>query len=130
MREIRANDRVRSAWTVSVVDFSAPGVSPQWLATEYVAAPWPGDWGHRHRHGPLGAPALWCLARELSAALVAVRAAGVVHRDKKTPPRSRRTEWYGEEARLAVGPRAVGQRWAWGSGGRRAAVGVGRRAEP
>ncbi|WP_162688803.1 MULTISPECIES: hypothetical protein [unclassified Streptomyces] len=26
-REIRANDRVRSAWTVSVVDFSAPGSS-------------------------------------------------------------------------------------------------------
>ncbi|MFD9303409.1 serine/threonine-protein kinase [Streptomyces sp. NPDC060048] len=80
-REIRANDRVRSAWTVSVVDFSAPGASPQWLATEYVAAPSLGDWVHRQ--GPLAAPALWCLARELSAALVAVRAAGVVHRDIK-----------------------------------------------
>ncbi|MFZ3474881.1 serine/threonine-protein kinase [Streptomyces sp. 4.24] len=80
-REIRANDRVRSAWTVSVVDFSAPGSSPQWLATEYVAAPSLGDWVHRR--GPLTTPAVVCLARELSAALVAVRAAGVVHRDIK-----------------------------------------------
>ncbi|MFF1412104.1 serine/threonine-protein kinase [Streptomyces sp. NPDC058289] len=80
-REIRANDRVRSAWTVSVVDFSASGASPQWLATEYVAAPSLGEWVHRH--GPLTGPALWILARELSAALVAVRAAGVVHRDIK-----------------------------------------------
>ncbi|MFD5142255.1 serine/threonine-protein kinase [Streptomyces sp. NPDC058401] len=80
-REIRANDRVRSAWTVSVVDFSAPGASPQWLATEYVAAPSLGEWVHRH--GPLTGPALWSMARELFAALVAVRAAGVVHRDIK-----------------------------------------------
>lgn len=80
-REIRANDRVRSSWTVSVVDFSAPGASPQWLATEYVAAPSLADWVRRH--GTLATPAVWCLARELSAALVAVRAAGVVHRDIK-----------------------------------------------
>ncbi|WP_327302375.1 serine/threonine-protein kinase [Streptomyces sp. NBC_01298] len=80
-REIRANDRVRSAWTVSVVDFSAPGASPQWLATEYVAAPSLGEWVHRH--GPLTGPALWSLTRELLAALAAVRAAGVVHRDIK-----------------------------------------------
>ncbi|MFZ3494930.1 serine/threonine-protein kinase [Streptomyces sp. 5.8] len=80
-REIRANDRVRSPWTVSVVDFSAPGASPQWLATEYVAAPSLGEWVHQH--GPLPEPALWSLARELLAALVAVRAAGMVHRDIK-----------------------------------------------
>lgn len=80
-REIRTNDRVRCAWTVSVVDFSPPGASPQWLATEYVAAPSLGDWVHRY--GPLAEPALWCLARELSAALVTVREAGVVHRDIK-----------------------------------------------
>ncbi|MCX4631948.1 serine/threonine-protein kinase [Streptomyces sp. NBC_01443] len=80
-REIRTNDRVRSAWTVSVVDFSPPGVLPQWLATEYIAAPSLGDWVHGH--GPLAEPAVWCLARELSSALVAVRAAGVVHRDIK-----------------------------------------------
>ncbi|MEU3778357.1 serine/threonine-protein kinase [Streptomyces sp. NPDC032472] len=79
--EIRTNDRVRCAWTVSVVDFSPPGATPQWLATEYVAAPSLGDWVRTH--GPLAAPAVACLARELSAALVAVRAAGVVHRDIK-----------------------------------------------
>ncbi|MER7466645.1 serine/threonine-protein kinase [Streptomyces sp. NPDC097981] len=80
-REIRTNDRVRSAWTVSVVDFSPPGVLPQWLATEYIAAPSLGDWVGRY--GPLPEPALSSLARELSAALVAVRGAGVVHRDIK-----------------------------------------------
>ncbi|MFD5510449.1 serine/threonine-protein kinase [Streptomyces sp. NPDC127051] len=80
-REIRTNDRVRSPWTVSVVDFSPPGVLPQWLATEYIAAPSLGDWVRRY--GPLPEPALRCLARELSAALVTVRAAGVVHRDIK-----------------------------------------------
>lgn len=80
-REIRTNDRVRSAWTVSVVDFSPPGALPQWLATEYIAAPSLGDWVRGH--GPLPAPAVWSLARELSAALVTVRAAGVVHRDIK-----------------------------------------------
>ncbi|MER6776198.1 MULTISPECIES: serine/threonine-protein kinase [unclassified Streptomyces] len=80
-REIRTNDRVRSPWTVSVVDFSPPGVLPQWLATEYVAAPSLGDWVRGH--GPLPEPAVWCLARELSAALVSVRAVGVVHRDIK-----------------------------------------------
>ncbi|MFE2148367.1 serine/threonine-protein kinase, partial [Streptomyces sp. NPDC059456] len=80
-REIRTNDRVRSAWTVSVVDFSPPGALPQWLATEYIAAPSLADWVRGH--GPLPEPALHCLAGELSAALVTVRAAGVVHRDIK-----------------------------------------------
>ncbi|MET9962265.1 serine/threonine-protein kinase [Streptomyces sp. NPDC006326] len=80
-REIRTNDRVRSPWTVSVVDFSPPDASPQWLATEYVAAPSLADWVRGQ--GPLAEPAVQCLARELSAALVAVRAAGVVHRDIK-----------------------------------------------
>ncbi|MFG3000472.1 serine/threonine-protein kinase [Streptomyces sp. NPDC048340] len=80
-REIRANDRVRCAWTVSVVDFSPPGQPAQWLATEYIAAPSLGDWVRRN--GPLPEPAVRCLARELSAALVTVRAAGVVHRDIK-----------------------------------------------
>ncbi|MFJ2598616.1 serine/threonine-protein kinase [Streptomyces erythrochromogenes] len=77
-REIRTSDRVRGAWTVSVVDFSAPGAVPQWLATEYVA-PSLADWVHRH--GPLPVSALYCLARELAAAVMTVQAAGVVHRD-------------------------------------------------
>ncbi|MFJ3875978.1 serine/threonine-protein kinase [Streptomyces sp. NPDC090077] len=80
-REIRTSDRVRSPWTVSVVDFGPEGSSPQWLATEYVPAPSLADWVTRH--GPLPGPAVTALARELSAALVSVRAAGVVHRDIK-----------------------------------------------
>ncbi|WP_405533380.1 serine/threonine protein kinase [Streptomyces avidinii] len=80
-REIRTSDRVRCAWTVSVVDFSPPGASPQWLATEYVPAPSLGDWVRRQ--GPLEAVAVSRLGWELSTALVSVRAAGVVHRDIK-----------------------------------------------
>ncbi|MGY4394567.1 serine/threonine-protein kinase [Streptomyces virginiae] len=80
-REIRTSDRVRSPWTVSVVDFSPPGASPQWLATEYVPAPSLADWVHGW--GPLEAPAVRRLGQELSAALVSVRAADVVHRDIK-----------------------------------------------
>ncbi|WP_328972186.1 serine/threonine-protein kinase [Streptomyces sp. NBC_00239] len=80
-QEIRTSDRVRSPWTVSVVDFSPPDATPQWLATEYVPAPSLADWVRRH--GPLPEPAVRCLARELSAALVAVGTAGVVHRDIK-----------------------------------------------
>ncbi|WP_051795337.1 serine/threonine-protein kinase [Streptomyces sp. NRRL S-87] len=80
-REIRTNDRVRSPWTVSVVDFSPPGATPQWLATEYVAAPSLADWVRQD--GPLPEQALRRLALELSAALVAVDAVGVVHRDIK-----------------------------------------------
>ncbi|MFG2975441.1 serine/threonine-protein kinase [Streptomyces sp. NPDC048331] len=80
-REIRTSDRVRCPWTVSVVDFSPPGASPQWLATEYVPAPSLGDWVRGW--GPLETPAVRRLGQELSAALVSVRAAGVVHRDIK-----------------------------------------------
>ncbi|RSS72815.1 serine/threonine-protein kinase [Streptomyces sp. WAC06614] len=80
-REIRTSDRVRSPWTVSVVDFSPPGATPQWLATEYVPAPSLADWVGRY--GTLEEPALTGLAGELSAALGSVRAAGVVHRDLK-----------------------------------------------
>ncbi|MFB6820205.1 serine/threonine-protein kinase [Streptomyces virginiae] len=80
-REIRTSDRVRSPWTVSVVDFSPPGASPQWLATEYVPAPSLADWVRGW--GPLEAPAVRRLGQELASALVSVRAADVVHRDIK-----------------------------------------------
>ncbi|MFC8089613.1 hypothetical protein [Streptomyces sp. NPDC057301] len=43
-REIASSDQVRSSWTVSVVDHSPAGHRPQWLATEYVAAPSLSDW--------------------------------------------------------------------------------------
>ncbi|MGW4568440.1 protein kinase domain-containing protein [Streptomyces sp. NPDC004561] len=80
-REIRTSDRVRSPWTVSVVDFSPPGHRPQWLVTEYVAAPALADWVTAH--GPLPPATLRVLAGELAAALAAVHACGLAHRDVK-----------------------------------------------
>lgn len=79
--EIRTSDRVRSSWTVSVVDFSPPGHRPQWLATEYIAAPSLAEWVTAH--GPLPPATLRVLAGELAAALAAVHACGLTHRDVK-----------------------------------------------
>ncbi|QJT05905.1 protein kinase [Streptomyces asoensis] len=80
-REIRNSDRVRSPWTVTVVDYSAPGQSPQWLATEYVPAPSLAEWVAAH--GPLPQTALLSLAAELCGAVQAVHQAGLAHRDIK-----------------------------------------------
>ncbi|WP_329130047.1 protein kinase [Streptomyces sp. NBC_01476] len=80
-REIRHADRARSPWTVAVVDFSPPGTSPQWLATEYVAAPSLAEWVTAH--GPLPAPSLTALAAELCEGLHTVHQAGLAHRDVK-----------------------------------------------
>ncbi|MFE9454387.1 serine/threonine-protein kinase [Streptomyces sp. NPDC006739] len=80
-REIASSDQVRSAWTVPVVDYSAAGQRPQWLATEYVAAPSLADWVERN--GPLPEPAVRALAAELAEGLRAVHRAGLAHRDVK-----------------------------------------------
>ncbi|WP_433888139.1 protein kinase domain-containing protein [Streptomyces sp. CA-111067] len=80
-REIRHADRVRSPWTVTVVDYSRPGDRPPWLATEYVAAPSLSDWVAAH--GALPAAAVGALAAELSEALRTVHQAGLTHRDVK-----------------------------------------------
>ncbi|MFE6288250.1 serine/threonine-protein kinase [Streptomyces sp. NPDC057877] len=80
-REIRNSDRVRSPWAVSVVDFSQPGQSPHWLATEYVAAPSLADWVAAR--GPLRPETLQVLAAELAGAVGAVHACGLTHRDIK-----------------------------------------------
>ncbi|MBZ4017889.1 serine/threonine-protein kinase [Streptomyces purpurogeneiscleroticus] len=80
-REIRNSDRVRSPWSVAVVDHSVAGQRPQWLATEYVPAPSLGEWVEKH--GPLPEPALLALAAELCGALQAVHGTGLAHRDVK-----------------------------------------------
>jgi serine/threonine protein kinase len=79
--EIRNADRVRSPWTVAVVDFSPEGAGPSWLATEYVAAPSLAEWVAAH--GPLQEAAVASLAAELCRALEAVHQAGLAHRDVK-----------------------------------------------
>ncbi|MCF3130359.1 serine/threonine-protein kinase [Streptomyces olivochromogenes] len=80
-REIVSSDRVRSPWAVAVVDYSPPGHRPQWLATEYVAAPSLADWVRSH--GPLPEPAVRALAAELAEGLSTVHRAGLAHRDVK-----------------------------------------------
>ncbi|MFJ4809185.1 serine/threonine-protein kinase [Streptomyces longwoodensis] len=80
-REIRTSDRVRTPWTASVVDFSPPGGHPQWLAVEYVTAPSLAD--RVTAHGPLPPAAVRALAAELAAALAAVHACDLAHRDVK-----------------------------------------------
>ncbi|WP_327292958.1 protein kinase domain-containing protein [Streptomyces sp. NBC_01198] len=80
-REIRHADRVRSPWTVTVIDFSPADARPQWLATEYVAAPSLADWVGGH--GPLPEASLTALAAELCEALHAVHQTGLAHRDVK-----------------------------------------------
>ncbi|MFI6252886.1 serine/threonine-protein kinase [Streptomyces sp. NPDC051016] len=80
-REIASSDQVRSPWTVSVVDYSAPGQRPQWLATEYVPAPTLAD--RVQRHGPLPEAAVRALGAELAEGLRAVHRAGLAHRDVK-----------------------------------------------
>ncbi|WP_405810746.1 serine/threonine protein kinase [Streptomyces sp. NBC_00210] len=80
-REIRNSDRVRSPWTTAVVDYSPVGQRPQWLATEYVAAPSLTEWVQRY--GRLPEQSVLALAAELCGALGAVHAAGLAHRDVK-----------------------------------------------
>ncbi|MGW6735879.1 protein kinase domain-containing protein [Streptomyces sp. NPDC055013] len=80
-REIASSDQVRSPWTVSVVDYSPAGHRPQWLATEYVAAPSLADWVACD--GPLAESAVRALAAELAEGLRAVHRAGLAHRDVK-----------------------------------------------
>ncbi|MFK4106961.1 serine/threonine-protein kinase [Streptomyces sp. NPDC019531] len=80
-REIASSDQVRSSWTAAVVDYSPAGHRPQWLATEYVAAPSLAEWVQLH--GPLPEPAVRGLAAELAEGLRAVHRAGLAHRDVK-----------------------------------------------
>ena len=79
-REVEAMRRVRSPYVAEVLDADVTGKFP-YIVTRYVP-------GHTlddvvRRQGPLPPWALERLARGLAQALVAVHAAGVVHRDLK-----------------------------------------------
>ncbi|MBN2622513.1 MAG: serine/threonine protein kinase [Acidimicrobiales bacterium] len=77
-REVAAARRVRSSSVAGLLDADLEADRP-WLASAYVAGPTLHE--HVSRHGPLEAGPLRALATALADALVAIHAAGVVHRD-------------------------------------------------
>lgn len=77
-REATALRRVDSPFVAPLLDADTDAEVP-WLASAYVAGPTLAD--HVARHGPLTEPALQALGAALAEALVAIHAAGVVHRD-------------------------------------------------
>jgi serine/threonine protein kinase len=79
-REVAAARRVNGLYTATVADADADGPVP-WLATAYV--PGPSLEAAVARHGALPARSVLALAAGLAEGLVAVHAAGLVHRDVK-----------------------------------------------
>ncbi|MGP8304128.1 protein kinase domain-containing protein [Streptomyces inhibens] len=79
-READAAGRVSGFYTPPVVDADADAQQP-WLATAYVPAPSLHD--VVRRFGLLSEPALRALGTGLAESLLAIHAAGVVHRDLK-----------------------------------------------
>ena len=79
-REVAAARRVGGFWTAAVVDADPDAVTP-WLASAYI--PGPNVQEAVWETGPLPEPTLRGLAAGLAEALVAVHAAGLVHRDVK-----------------------------------------------
>jgi serine/threonine protein kinase len=77
-REAAALRRVASPFVAPLLDGDTDAEVP-WLASAYVAGPTLAD--HVAQHGPLTEPALRALGAALAEALVAIHAAGVVHRD-------------------------------------------------
>ncbi|GAA3104352.1 hypothetical protein GCM10017600_68430 [Streptosporangium carneum] len=79
-REITALSRVRGVCTARVLAADATAALP-WMATEHVPGP---TLEERVRaHGPMTGDELYGLAAGLAEAVVAIHAAGVVHRDLK-----------------------------------------------
>jgi Protein kinase domain len=79
-REVETMRRIHSPFVAEVVDADVEG-SPPYIVTRYVAGRTLEDLVTAE--GPLTGPALARLASGLAAALTAVHAAGVVHRDLK-----------------------------------------------
>jgi serine/threonine protein kinase len=79
-REVALLTRVQGLCTVRVIEADTGSASP-FLVTEYASGPSLSE--HMKSSGPLGAGLLYGLATGLAEALVAIHAAGVVHRDLK-----------------------------------------------
>ncbi len=79
-REATAAGRVRSPYTAPVVDADVTAAQP-WLATEYI--PGPSLSKLVGRYGPLRHDDLVATGEQIASALVAIHAAGLVHRDVK-----------------------------------------------
>ena len=77
-REVQAARRVTGATIAALLDADVEAPQP-WLASAYVAGPTLAE--HVAAHGALGDVALRALGAALAEALVAIHAAGVVHRD-------------------------------------------------
>ena len=77
-REVEAARRVTGPTIAALLDADVDAPQP-WLASAYVAGPTLAD--HVTAHGALGDVALRALGSALAEALVAIHAAGVVHRD-------------------------------------------------
>ncbi|MEU1450206.1 protein kinase domain-containing protein, partial [Streptomyces mirabilis] len=79
-REVEVSGRVTGPCLVPLLA-ADPGADVPWLATAYVPGLTLGE--HIAAHGPLSGARLYALAVGTAAALAAVHAAGVVHRDVK-----------------------------------------------
>jgi serine/threonine protein kinase len=79
-REVALLTRVKGLCTVRVIEADTKSAGP-FLVTEYASGPSLSE--HIKSTGPLGADMLYGLATGLAEALVAIHAAGVVHRDLK-----------------------------------------------
>ncbi|MFD5520723.1 serine/threonine protein kinase [Streptomyces sp. NPDC127066] len=79
-REVELSRRVTGPCLVPLLA-ADPGADVPWLATPYVPGLTLGE--HIAEHGPLSGARLYALAVGTAAALAAVHAAGVVHRDVK-----------------------------------------------
>lgn len=79
-REVELSRRVTGPCLVPLLA-ADPSAPDPWLATPYVPGPTLGE--HLAAHGPLSGAPLYALAAGSAAALAAVHAAGVVHRDVK-----------------------------------------------